>query len=94
MDTFMEQQDQLSKGVEVICGIAMALTDDASSIMSSICLFIGKSQSILTIRAVSTVCVFTGLLIQMKLGYVHAIKNDETRFLNSFEHVKIELAGQ
>ena len=40
---FMEQQQLLLKSVHTICGIAAALTDDASSVMSSQCLFIGKS---------------------------------------------------
>ena len=43
---FMEQQQLLSKAVNTICGIAMTLSDDASSLMSSQCLFIGKPRAI------------------------------------------------
>lgn len=41
MRSYMEQQRLLEKAVETICGIAMTLTDDASSVVSSQCLFIG-----------------------------------------------------
>ncbi|KAH8602912.1 hypothetical protein B0O99DRAFT_647720 [Bisporella sp. PMI_857] len=37
---FMEQQHLVSKCINTICGIALTLTDDASSLMSSQCLFI------------------------------------------------------
>jgi hypothetical protein len=38
---FIEQQATLAKSVDIICGIAVTLTDDASSVMSSQSLFIG-----------------------------------------------------
>ncbi|KAL3425562.1 Zn(II)2Cys6 transcription factor [Phlyctema vagabunda] len=40
MRGYMEQQKLLTKAVETICGIAITLTDDASSVMSSQCLYI------------------------------------------------------
>jgi hypothetical protein len=41
LDGFIEQQAALAKYADIICGIATTLTDDASGIMSSQCLFIG-----------------------------------------------------
>jgi hypothetical protein len=41
IDGFMERQRTIQEGIEVICGIGMTLTEDASSILSSQCLFIG-----------------------------------------------------
>ncbi|RDW89677.1 hypothetical protein BP6252_01709 [Coleophoma cylindrospora] len=40
MRGYMEQQKLLAKAVDTICGIAMTLTDDAASVMSSQCLYI------------------------------------------------------
>ena len=39
---YIEQQQLLGKAVDTICGIAMTLKDDASSLMSSQSLFIGE----------------------------------------------------
>lgn len=49
LDEFIEQQAALAKYVDIICGIATTLTDDASGIMSSQCLFIGASSIMTTI---------------------------------------------
>jgi hypothetical protein len=38
---YLEQSRMISKFVNNICGIAMTLTDHASSVMSSQCLYIG-----------------------------------------------------
>ncbi|KAL2822021.1 fungal-specific transcription factor domain-containing protein [Aspergillus granulosus] len=40
MDQFVERQTSVRQCVEIICGIAMALKDDGSSLISSQCLFI------------------------------------------------------
>ncbi|CEL05239.1 hypothetical protein ASPCAL06358 [Aspergillus calidoustus] len=40
IDQFLERQTSIRQCVEIICGIAMALKDDASSLISSQCLFI------------------------------------------------------
>ncbi|KAL2870459.1 Zn(II)2Cys6 transcription factor [Aspergillus lucknowensis] len=40
LDRFLERQANIRQCVEIICGIAMALKDDASSLISSQCLFI------------------------------------------------------
>ncbi|KAL2857995.1 fungal-specific transcription factor domain-containing protein [Aspergillus pseudoustus] len=40
VDQFMERQTSIRQCVEIICGIAMALKDDGSSLISSQCLFI------------------------------------------------------
>ncbi|KAL4886965.1 fungal-specific transcription factor domain-containing protein [Aspergillus karnatakaensis] len=40
LDQFIERQARIRQGVEIICGIAMTLKDDASSLISSQCLFI------------------------------------------------------
>ncbi len=40
---FMERQRTIQEGIEVVCGVGMTLTEDASSILSSQCLFIGES---------------------------------------------------
>ncbi|KAL5339456.1 fungal-specific transcription factor domain-containing protein [Aspergillus crustosus] len=40
LDQHLERQARIRQGVEIICGIAMTLKDDASSLISSECLFI------------------------------------------------------
>ncbi|KAL4873050.1 hypothetical protein BDV12DRAFT_115907 [Aspergillus spectabilis] len=40
LDQYLERQARIRQGVEIICGIAMTLKDDASSLISSQCLFI------------------------------------------------------
>ncbi|KAL3464949.1 fungal-specific transcription factor domain-containing protein [Aspergillus heterothallicus] len=40
IDQFLERQTSIRQCVEIICGIAMALKDDGSSLISSQCLFI------------------------------------------------------
>lgn len=42
---YLQQQRLVSKYGDNICGIAMTLTDDASSILSSLCLYIGMAWS-------------------------------------------------
>jgi hypothetical protein len=42
LDSYLEQQTRVRQCVEIICGIAMTLKDDASSVLSSQCLFIGN----------------------------------------------------
>jgi hypothetical protein len=49
LDGFIEQQAALAKYADIICGIATTLTDDASRIMSSQCLFIGTCSIVITI---------------------------------------------
>lgn len=44
MREYMAQQRLLAKAVDTVCGIALTLTDAASSLMSSQCLYIGKSK--------------------------------------------------
>lgn len=41
MREYMANQKLLAKAVDTVCGIAMTLTDDASSLVSSQCLYIG-----------------------------------------------------
>jgi hypothetical protein len=43
MQGYMKRQRLLEKSVETICGITIYLTDNASSLMSSQCLFVGAS---------------------------------------------------
>lgn len=38
----MERQKTIQESIEMVCGIAVTLTEDASSILSSQCLFIGE----------------------------------------------------
>lgn len=42
---YLERQTVIQRCVECICGIATTLKDDASSLMSSQALFIGKCRS-------------------------------------------------
>ena len=42
MEVFMERQKMLQDSIEAVGGIGMTLTDDASSVVSSQCLFIGE----------------------------------------------------
>ena len=41
IDQYLEQQATVKQCVDIICGIAVTLKDDASSLMSSQCVFIG-----------------------------------------------------
>lgn len=43
LESFMRRQEAMQNSIEVVCGIAMELTEDASSMMASQCIFIGKS---------------------------------------------------
>ncbi|VUC30179.1 unnamed protein product [Clonostachys rosea] len=42
MEKFMQRQKTIQDSIELVCGIGLTLTEDASSMMSSQCLFIGK----------------------------------------------------
>ncbi|KAI5458839.1 hypothetical protein BGZ63DRAFT_362069 [Mariannaea sp. PMI_226] len=42
MENFMNRQKTIRESVEVVCGIGTTITDDASSMLSSQCIFIGK----------------------------------------------------
>jgi hypothetical protein len=39
------RQKAIQESIEMVCGIGMTLVEDASSMLSSQCLFIGKSSS-------------------------------------------------
>lgn len=43
LESFMMRQKTIQDSIEMVCGIGMTLTEDASSMLSSQCLFIGKS---------------------------------------------------
>ncbi len=43
LDSYLERQTRVRQCVEIICGIAMTLKDDASSVISSQCLYIGNA---------------------------------------------------
>jgi hypothetical protein len=45
LDSFMNRHKTIQESVDVVCGIGMTLTEDASSMMSSQCLFIGQCPS-------------------------------------------------
>ncbi|KAK7398535.1 hypothetical protein QQX98_012083 [Neonectria punicea] len=45
MEDFMKRQRTIQDSIEVVCGIGMTLTEDASSLLSSQCLFIGMPAS-------------------------------------------------
>lgn len=42
LESFMQRQNIIREAIEVVCGIGMTLTEDACSILSSQCLFIGE----------------------------------------------------
>lgn len=42
MEKFMHRQKTIQDSIELVCGIGLTLTEDASSMMSSQCLFIGR----------------------------------------------------
>jgi hypothetical protein len=42
MEDFISRQKTVQESINVVCGIGMTVIDDASSMMSSQCLFIGK----------------------------------------------------
>lgn len=42
LESFMKRQKTIQDSIEMVCGIGMTLTEDASSMLSSQCLFIGK----------------------------------------------------
>ena len=46
IDQYLEQQATVKQCVDIIYGIAVTLKDDASSLMSSQCVFIGMSTFI------------------------------------------------
>jgi hypothetical protein len=39
----LKRQKEIQENIKMVCGIGMTLTEDASSILSSQCLFIGRS---------------------------------------------------
>lgn len=41
-DDFISRQKIVRESIDIVCGIGMTVTDDASSMMASQCLFIGK----------------------------------------------------
>lgn len=41
IDAFMQRQRAIQDSIEVVCGIGTTIDEDASSVMSSQCLFIG-----------------------------------------------------
>lgn len=45
LESFMKRQKTIQEGIEMVCGIGMTLTEEASSMLSSQCLFIGKLLS-------------------------------------------------
>lgn len=45
IDAYLEQKGMLKQGIMMVCGIASNLTDFASGVLSSQCVFIGKSIS-------------------------------------------------
>ena len=45
IDSFIQRQKTIQQSIEAVCGIGMTLTDDASSLVSSQCLFIGEIHS-------------------------------------------------
>lgn len=63
MREYMAQQKLLAKAVDTVCGIALTLTDAASSLMSSQCLYIGKSKFCLDMLQILKVMI-AGLCIQ------------------------------
>lgn len=46
MDVYLERLKTVQSWIRIVCGIAMTLTDDASSMMCSQCLFIGTCDLI------------------------------------------------
>lgn len=46
-DAYAQQRRSLRECINAVCGIAMTLTDFASSVMCSQCLFIGRSPLVL-----------------------------------------------
>jgi hypothetical protein len=42
LENFMDRQKTIYDSIEVVCGIGMTITDAASSMLSSQCLFIGE----------------------------------------------------
>lgn len=45
LESFMKRQKTIQDSIEIVCGIGMTCTEDASSLLSSQCLFIGKPSS-------------------------------------------------
>ncbi|KAF4467490.1 quinate transport [Fusarium albosuccineum] len=45
LETFMKRQSTIKESIEMVCGLGMTLTEDASSMLSSQCLFMGKALS-------------------------------------------------
>lgn len=43
LEAFMKRQKKIQDSIEVVCGIGMTLTEDASSMVSSQCMFIGSA---------------------------------------------------
>ena len=45
IDVFRKRRRIIQDSIEMVCGIGMNLTEDASSMLSSQCLFIGQISS-------------------------------------------------
>lgn len=45
IEGFMKRQNTIQDSIEMVCGIGTTLTEDASSMLSSQCLFIGKAPT-------------------------------------------------
>ncbi|KAJ4251492.1 hypothetical protein NW762_011479 [Fusarium torreyae] len=46
LQDFLKRQKVIQENIEMVCGIGMTLTEDASSMLSSQCLFIGEAPSL------------------------------------------------
>lgn len=51
-ENFMERQKTIQSSIKMICSIGMTLTENASSMLSSQCLFVGTSAYLLLITNV------------------------------------------
>lgn len=60
---YLEQQAIVKQCVNIICGIAVTLKDDASSLMSSQCVFIGMSMFI-SAKNLSLTTISAGIFTQ------------------------------
>ena len=59
---YLQQRGLVAKYVNNICGIAMTLTDDASSVLSSQCLYIGMTRVFDMILPL--MCILAGMCVQ------------------------------
>lgn len=56
LESFLERQATIQNSIEMVCGIGMTLNEDASTMLSSQCMFIGTF-----VRA--SLCVFFHILV-------------------------------